>query len=786
MTTNDVDDNAPAADASPADTPDDCGLRDGVGIQELLGAGVVFGSQTVSDHSVTYRNRDNNYGAVNHGTVNIYAAAATADETTKDPWDGALEAVTTPPEPSCLVAAADVALQAAALRERRVLLVRHAPTRQEEAESAMRAVLHAVREQEPRRDTYRGGGDRPFALQNLYRCGAWPANRHGAAIYLYRSADPAAYDFFGIIEQVDRLRERLVQTDSHLLLTITSQRGVRLRDETALARRIAIWTLDDDAPDPAIHAAAINDAFDATLAFCAAFFPGLGAGEFVELVDMLAPQPTGTSEAAPRDGHLERWRRGDRDSVMAELGIRWQAPPGGVDGGENAEWGMYFDDPNRRAELPSWLYGRYPSLVLGAIGALATHYFSARASARYRVGYRRLVVQADMTRLLPFDAVSLAQRLRAGLDGDADGARVAAHRIGELAGALPDSDDGRRHVANLIAAMASIVPEIETRLIHDLHEHGLIERLIAAKAVPYTHAFWSKQHRDADAAPHVARAAQCHAVVIELLLRLAASDPAGVVDALGGALHRSNAAHWSWINAAGLRPERATVQSLARAVFRDVQSGWLRRAADEWLAFVQAIAAAGVPAAAMAAGESTVDIDDEAMAISRERQRAARQDWISWDCVVALVTVFDDVVSGRWLRSAHRVFVRDDVSRRRFAAVLVPLLQATMRRAAAGSRTPADIGIDGGTTFWLYQTLVFAALTHEPDGPARALAIDELLAPWCDELQRAQRAALVEIARRELGVAQRALQRCSVSRRQEFRRSIDALRLVVARLRGRA
>ena len=248
------------------------------------------------------------------------------------------------PEPGRPVDSEEVERQAAALHDKRLLLISHAPHLDQDALAAMRAVVQVLQKRYPERGIFAG---RPAGTLTLRKVSgaAWREDRRNALVYLNHSADPASRTFFDSIEEVEQLRAQLEQMGAHLVLTVSTSRATVLREKADLARRTALWIFDDPEQAAIADAATLETfatPFEVTVALCAALFPGLGVAEFMALVDRLAPDPSLPPAAAasvgasaadaalrlrrpPRNRH-ERWWRGERDGVLAELGVRLCRP----------------------------------------------------------------------------------------------------------------------------------------------------------------------------------------------------------------------------------------------------------------------------------------------------------------------------------------------------------------------------------------------------------------------------------------------------------------------------
>jgi hypothetical protein len=727
--------------------------------------------------------------AILHGTqVNLFGAELQRLAPSQ-PWEDDLFDVRHVPGPGRPVPADEVQKQTDALQAMRVLLVRHAPGRQAEAEAAMRAVLLALQQREPNRKALVSPFDGMLQLHSLCRAQEWRADRRGVVIYIYRSADPATLSFFDNIEQVGVLCDKLSQADCHLLVTAAMPAESTLRDEAELAKRIALWSLIDTRPTPAEPSEVLTGRFDTTLAACAALFPGLGVGEFVSIVDELSPRPAPRPPAPPQaagaaltpaapepPSRHERWWQGDRDAVLAELGVRVQTPPLGIDAGTDAaEAGIFFDDPGRRDEMPSWLYSRRPLLLSEHLETLARRYFAEGASRRFRVGYRRLVQRMDAIGAQRLTVDWLLTHFRSALENDAPA--LAVSRFAELLNELPDHGDGERLVSGFIASIGEIVPEQEVWLIRQLQDRQALDHAADNGWAPYDFDFWSRLSSGDQRGP-IEQAAKRQEAVIDLLLALATRAPAAMAQAVGAAVGASNRAHAAWLRAAGMERAGEPVMSLARLILCGLQRHLLNENAAHWVAFASALSRAHAPALVVERGRR--------QALDADRRRAAQGRWLAWDCLSVLASVLDDAPARRWPASMYDALVGSE-ARHRVGEMLAALMRATAPPdwSESGENGSHDEPcVDIASMLWLYQSLAVAALLHEPTARSTAIVAD-IIAPWRRGLVAAQRARLLDCAR-ELADDRFAKRDALKDRasRESATRSIQALQLVMRLLRA--
>ena len=663
----------------------------------------------------------------------------------------------------------DIDVHVDALLRSHLLLVRHAPTLGAEAQAraAVRAAVQSLQVRLPGRQAFCSKFDRPFPPQNLCHTARWREDRQNAVIYLFRSDDPASLSFFNAnVEPVRDLCRKLKQMNCYLLLSVAMPMGMTLREQGALADLIALWPIDDAQPDAGADlASATGSTFDATLSVCAALFSGLGPDEFVSLVDALLPvaqartwpapeagsgdSPGGTAPVAaapaPALPRQERWRQGDRDSVLAELGIALQPPPLGNDGAAGlAEPGLFFSDPVVQMAMPSWLYARFPLLLADYVEILTNHYFSTAASPRFCVGYRRLCLRLDAVGARRLTLEWLTRCLRDGLEGEF--AQLRAQRFAELLAEISNNGDGQQLTVHAIAAIAALLPEYESGLIAHLRALGVLSDLAARRITPYTAGFWETLSERHDCQAVLERAARRQMIVIDLLQALAAREPSTVAEAMASALQQSTALHAGWLDSARLLRPRLPVQSLARAMFRDRQIHLQQQSADRWLAFAGALAECCAKPVHSASHDGS-----GADAAAGDTAPTSRRRWLSRDCIVALASTYDETAEAPWPAATHRALIGLEPARHRFAEVLSSLLWANALPAAEdGDFSPARdaVGIDIDTIVWIYHSLAVSVVAHEAGDIDRlSVIVTDLLRPWHRRLRAPQRARFSELAR---------------------------------------
>jgi len=696
------------------------------------------------------------------GTINIHTSDSSRSAA-PTPWEDELSTVVRVPEPGHPVCVDELERQVEALVGRRLLLVRHAPNRRKEAVAAMRAVVHRVARGDPHRPVFNSGAGSPLQLHSLCGMTDWREDRRNAVLYLDRSDDPVALTFFNQIEKVDKLCEKLAAMGSHLVFTVVEPAGTELRDEDELKHRIAMWSFEDEQRSaPRELAGIFSGLFEVKLAVCASLFPGLSVNEFISIANTLAPPPEASPPAVAATGEEtgrrkddrpipapavpltrhERWSKGERDAVLAELGIELCSTPHG-DGAEarTSEPGMFFADPVLRAEMPSWLNSRYPILVSQQLDTLTRHYLSLAASHRFCMGYRRLVLRMDTVGAQRLTTEWLLRHFMASLDGDP---RVLlAQRFSELFAELPERADGDPLVAAFIDGIAGRLQEWEVSLIKQLEREGVLALAGEQSLAPTTELFWSTLLDQPAARSAIEPILHRQATVIDLLLSLAIRAHVDVARALARALEDCNAAHETWTRDAGLVDEGQPFVSLARAVFCSMQGRVLGQSPDQWLALVDAIGRTDAPTA-----DTSSDVD---------RVRCVRTGrWLAWDCVHAFASMFDESTGALKSVVLRAALLNNDRPR-----VIGQTLAILLRMTAPphwldqdGKRQPEGPFVAVRFALWLFQSLVGVAMTHEGfDAAQAASAIAHFVGPWRDALQPLQRLEVMEVGSRGLDAA---------------------------------
>lgn len=647
----------------------------------------------------------------------------------------------------------------ASLPMRRLLLIRHAPTAAAEARATgiLRAVVSALLQREPQRRAVSSKFDRPFAPQRLSHATHWhPGQRH-SVIYLFRSDDPESLAFFSRqIEPVRHLWRTLIANDSYLVLTVAVPDAMPLREEGLLREEIGVWQLRDaQVAAPSDAPVVVTDRFDVIVTAVAALFPGLAFREYRELVERLAPPlfEWPREKDGPRSRH-ERWYAGEHDAVRAELSVALCAPhrlPDAATDDAGAEPGMFLDTPERRTEMPQWLYERRLSVLDDIAGRLADVYFSPAASSRFCLAYRRLVLRLDALGVRRLESSCVLATLLGAL-GRPELFRCLV-RAGELLAETGAAAGPRVAAAVYMDAFAPLLWIGESRLIDALRVCGALEKLAGQGSAPFAAVFWAKVRAQAEAQSAYVAARDDAFHVIMYLLAQNKRTSAETVEALLDAVQRSNDAHLDWVKAAGLASRRRRPPvSAARMAMRDVLKALLRNGSGRWL-----------------------DHAETLVGLCRSVEPPAGR-WLARDFVDALARqceVLADVTT-----PAPYLALLGAASRERFAAVLAGLFEVTAPREGAADGNEVEVRI----AVSIYRSLVLALLRHEP---AAAVPLADRAArlslSWVQSLSPAQRRDLMPAVRVQLAALQseRRRQRGDAAALRRADESVTALQSLV-------
>lgn len=362
----------------------------------------------------------------------------------------------------------------AVVRQCRVLVIEHGRSRRYDAEAALNCMVTALHRGQGDKQLLTGVVERVFPLDELCMTPSWAEHCRRSIIFLDRSDDGKAGEFFCRSSNRSLLQQQLTQHDCYLVVTVAIPGS-----DSAVAAAEHCWRLSDAAA--AIDSEPLGqcpDAFDALLLLCAVWFPGLAPVEFRLLIDRMQtppspPTPVALPSAAPAGQAATapvppptralRWQEGDRDRVLGELDIfLFRAGP-------LADAGYRLSTGQQGAG--EWTLRQFPMLLLQQLNVLCCHYFEAGASTRYRSGMRDLLFALDSFGVNRLEADWLVQRC---FDVMADGdCRAVADRLVELLVSGLSRSEGRRLAEELAARLAREVLDLDTGLRPGLGVDGL-------------------------------------------------------------------------------------------------------------------------------------------------------------------------------------------------------------------------------------------------------------------------------------------------------------------------
>lgn len=434
------------------------GARQGAGIYgERVGAGVAVNKGTI------------------HTTVNMGNAAQAQAQ--KFSFQEDLRALSRVPEvPASLPF--DTSLvdrYLAVARQGRVLVIEHSRGRRYDAETALNCVVAALHRDQSDKQLLTGVVERLFPLDEFCMTMSWSEHCRRSIIFLDRSDDGMAGEFFSRSSNRGLLQQQLANHDCYLVATVASPCA-----NGTLASADHCWRLtDSEGPVGGESLRDCPDAFDALLLLCAIWFPGLAPSEFRSLVDgMQPPSPPSTPQAEPAPTNAaaaiavapptraQRWREGDRDRVLGELGISLFRADHLADAGYRLCDGLQG--------AGEWTLRQFPMLLLQQLDILCCHYFDASASTRYRSGLRDLLFAMDGAGVCQLEADWLVKRSFDAL-ATGDCGAVADQLVELLVSGLSRSN-GKRLAEEVAASLAQEVIDLDAGL-----QPGLsVDRLEAA------------------------------------------------------------------------------------------------------------------------------------------------------------------------------------------------------------------------------------------------------------------------------------------------------------------
>jgi len=573
----------------------------------------VFGSQ------IQYGDSHNHYNVIQKDTV---ASVSFEDD---------LQSITECLDPEVEIPQEETERYVEVLRERRVVVVVHSSQKYREAISAMRSMRLSVRKHDASRQHYTSAFDGLFPMHSFYatKSDAWPKTMRNSLIFLDRSRDATASAYLGISEKLSFLRERLTEVDAQLIVTVSADGAAGASHSASQSR----WFMDKPgtaAPQIAV-VPVVKGHFESTVILCAAFFPALGVAEFVELVELLAPprphsQPSVQRDGAPKtaEGSVpaeppeptreQRWREGEHDAVLAELGISFRTT-GEVDpcDSSSSQIGFAFTDEERRAAMPDFMLSNYATLLQRTIDTLTKRYLSSAASPRYRVGYRNLLFRLDARGIMPLTADWLINTFGT-VDQGLSLLEFSRHCALLLVKAM-DRKLGDVLVRTVLSKMVEGALGHERQMLQEISDEVLeTTKSEAAKAVDaemdISEAFWYIL-RDLPVIRDTAKLM----VALQVMVTMSRHVPSDVATALNRLMSDEAVAETSWIKIIGAANKVSGIARLPRFALRWVLNEVINQEPSEWAAFAQVIVDEG----ATIGGAKTLQSKPAVSAYSRKR-----------------------------------------------------------------------------------------------------------------------------------------------------------------------
>lgn len=491
------------------------------------------------------------------------------------------------------------------LRERRVVVVVHSSQKYREAVSAMRSMRLSIRKRDASRRHYTSAFDGLFPIHSFYatKSDAWPKTMRNSLIFLDRSRDATASAYLGTAEKLAFLRERLIEVDAQLVVMVSAD-GVSGASHSASQAR---WFMDKPgaAAPQAAAVPVVKGHFESAVVLCAAFFPALGVSEFIELVESLAPPRPQSQLSAQRDGGAKaaegsvpvqppeptrehRWREGEHDAVLAELGISFRAT-GEVDpcDSSSSQIGFAFTDEERRAAMPDFMLSNYATLLQRSIDTLTRRYLSSAASPRYRVGYRNLLFRLDARGIMPLTADWLINTF--GTFGEGLSLLEFSRHCALLLVKAMDRKLGDVLVRTVLSKMVESTLGHERQMLQEISDEVLETAKseaakVADEETDISEAFWYIL-RDLPVIQETAKLM----VALQVMVTMSRHVPSDVATALNRLMSDEAVAETKWIKIIGTATNDSGIARLPRFALRWVLNEVISQEPSEWAAFAQVI-----------------------------------------------------------------------------------------------------------------------------------------------------------------------------------------------------
>jgi len=500
-------------------------------------------------------------------------------------------------EPLTAVDAETVERYASVLLERRVLVILHRSAHRREALSAMRAVLREARRRAVCTKLLTSGGDNIFSLGSFYRTDPWLDEFQHSIVFLDRDADATALDFCDSPKR-EMLRAHLTKMDSRLVLTVETE----LRDEALKCPEDGNWFVVGEATVVRpTEVPTFEDVFESTVVCCASLLPALPVDEFVLVIDKLvppstvapspSPPPAQNAKSAkakpPKPTREQRWRSGDRDSVLRELGVSLAVAGSELSVGEGA--GLVLSNEEQRMTMPGVLLTKFPILIRQHVEALTTYYFCSAASARFRKNYLDLLFRLDVMRIMPITSEWILRQYDA-IDRRESPLEISLKLTQLLVKAI-DRMQGEALVIETLHRLVDGLIACERKLLDGITERMFAEALATALAAGHidTDVFWAKIIELYESSSNAQVPVRQVLMVLDVLIKAAQHLPAEVARELLRVFDDSVVAGTQWERVLNRAEMRWHGPRLARLALQWLLAESIKDSPLEWAAFSQVV-----------------------------------------------------------------------------------------------------------------------------------------------------------------------------------------------------
>lgn len=537
------------------------------------------------------------------------------------------------------------------LTEHRIVVIVHSSKQYREALSAMRSMLHCVRQREQgsRFFTSVCGGAFPLRDFNLVR--EWSETFRDSVIYLDRSAEATAFPFCDS-ESREALRKQLISMNSHLVLMASLETG----SGSERFPYVGNWFIGTpEGPASADCAATFKGNFETIVMLCASLFPGLGVAEFVSLVERLAQpasRPEQPAATASNDGAVEpveptrehRWAAGERDRVLTELGVTFSfLDESAASGVAASAAGLMLADEQQRLAMPGWMLKRYPILLMQKLETLSAHYFSGAASARFRICYLNVLFQLDALRVFQLTPGWLLQWFRTLERSDEPFA--GSLRFSHLLMKAMDCRNGEALVKSTLKGLVDGLLEQERTLLDSIPETSFAAALSAALSTSKedagdpSEAFWSTLSNLKEVAATTQAASSKILLALHVLIATSRHLPAVIVGEIDRALADDAVTGTRWTQFVGNAEKPWQIARLSRLALQWLLTQIIKEEPAQWVAFAQAVVEERLNEYSVRARSSGGDRTSAQSEVGNE-SAVARS--LAVDCLVALADAISE------------------------------------------------------------------------------------------------------------------------------------------------